>query len=482
MSFDGVKKINENIIKDGRSLVFNTLIDNIDPLPSGTLYIDGNTGNVKFIHYDLDTNTKSWDTFKFENIFKDNSFNDSLIADNTLNGAKITDLSIVNDKLVDNSITNDKLKDNTISTEKIKEIDATKLKDNSITTTKFINESIKNDFLINKTITNEKIQDKTITSNLIADNSINYNHLIDKFIDEDKIKDNSITHKLLTDNCIESNNICDNIINTNHIVDGSITTDKLAKESITADKIPNFSITDILIRDIDGSKINPNSIVSAKLKDHTIETEKIKDEAITSSKLSNDLLKKINSAIKVEEVLKYDDKQYIDTAFIEGNLLVKNKSNDCNVNIAGNLIATGDITGGRVFNPYFADVAEAYIPDEYLSPGDPVCLCKEGNLKVEKLNDTNADRFIGFVSDDYATLFGGTKEEIKNKQKVAITLIGRIKIKAGLGYKLSIGDYIQISDDGLIVTTFKQRTNKSIGRVLENKSENEAYVLCQLWP
>lgn len=482
MSEDGVRKVNENIVKEGRSLILNTFINEPINIPAGTMYIDPSSGNTQFLLLDTSTKEKAWTKFKFNNFFDEGSFSERLIKDNSLNGEKITSLSLAGSKLADKTITNEKIADNTISTNNIKEINGSKIADNSISTNKIIDNAITNTLLFDKTITNDKIKNSTIINDLIADNTINNTKIANGTIEANKIASKTIINSLLADNCIENRNIKQGAIETNHLSNGCIDENKILNKSISTNKIKNFSITDILINDVDGSKIAENSIVSSKLKDNSITSDKILNNTITKSKLNKSLQDTLDNVLKIENSIIYDDIHYLNTALIEGNMVLKKKNDTCSLTVDGNIDATGNITGARVYNPYFADIAEAYIPDEYLFPGDPVCLCKDGGLKVEKLNDSNGDRFIGFVSNEYASLFGGTIEEIKSRKKVAITLVGRIKIKLGLGFEAKVGDYLTLIHSMGIIGVSKERTVNSIGRVLENKTKNETTALCQLWP
>ena len=86
---------------------------------------------------------------------------------------------------------------------------------------------------------------------------------------------------------------------------------------------------------------------------------------------------------------------------------------------------------------------------------------------------------IGFVSDEYAILCGCNEEDIISKKKVAVTLVGRIKIK--LPFRdAKLGRYISIKNGKIKIS--EKRTVNSIGRILENKAFEDKYVLCQLWP
>lgn len=481
MSTDGVRKVNEYVIKDGRTLVMTVLSSNPQSLSGGTIYINPNTGDLQYLHVD-DKYDKTWKKFTFENLFDNYSLDNNMILDNSISAVKLVDNTITADKLIDGIISTDKIANEAITTDKVLEIDASKIKNSSITTNKFIEGSIINSILADKTITNEKIADNTIIDELINDAAIKTRHLDKNIIEKANLKEKIVDHDILAANCIESDNITNYSILNNHLDNDCITNDKLADQSIFGTKIKNYAIKDIHINDMDGSKINDNSISNKKLMINSIDTNNILDNAITTNKLSKEIQNVLSNTLKLQNEIIYEDTQYLNTVLINGNMVLKDKNTKCNFNIDGDIKATGNITGAKVFNPVFADIAEAYVPNEYMVPGDPVCLCKEGDLKIERLNKDNADRFLGFVSDQYATLFGGTKEEIDSGKKVAVTLTGRIKVKLGTGFKASIGEYIiPIKSLGTMGVT-EYRSTEVVGRLLENKDFNQSYVLCQLWP
>ena len=122
---DGVRKINEDVMKSGRALIITSNSINKDNLPNGTLFIS-NKGDLKYLTRNISDEIPKWENFKFENLFEKDSFDDSYFLDNSFHGSKIVDDTITNKKYQDKSISSDKIKDNTIETINIKEIDAEK--------------------------------------------------------------------------------------------------------------------------------------------------------------------------------------------------------------------------------------------------------------------------------------------------------------------------------------------------------------------
>lgn len=482
MLIDGVRKVNESILKEGRALTITFDTNDINHFPAGTLNINPDTGDLKFIKLDKNKN-KEWSNFTFENLFKTNSFNSNLILDNSIHSNKILDRSITSSKIASNTITSENIKNESIDSIAIKSLDGTKINNRSITSSKIVLNSITKELIANKTIDDTNIKDNSITNNLLALNLIENHHLSLKCIETKNIKEKSITNILLQDEVVNSNNLKKNSILNEHLNNEIIKHCNIKEGSIYGNLIPDFSIKDNHIDSLDGFKIKDNSINSFKLQDDSIINEKIKDASISFNKLDNKLKDVINNSLKIESVIELGEEEFYNTALIKGSLVLKNFNNSkTNLSVDGDIKATGDIIGERVFHPYFADVAEAYIPTEYMVPGDPVCLCKDGDLKIERLNKTNSNRFLGFISNEYATLLGATKDEIISKKKIPVALIGRIKIKLEHGFQAKLGEYLCLIENLGIIGVTKRRTEKSFGRLLEDKDFSQTQVLCQLWP
>lgn len=477
---DGVKKINEYLLKDGRTLVMTQFISDTSNLAEGQIFINPTSGELKYVDHN-----KTWSKFKMDTLFDEGSFDTSLILDNSLHAAKITDLSISAGKIADLSITAGKIANGTITNEKftINTIDADKLKDNSISTAKIHSSSITTSLIADKAVTTAKVADKAINISKMADNSVGTSSLVDGSVNTSKIADGSITTAKIVDGSITSAKVAAKEIKTANIDNLAVTTEKIADGAVQGKKIPDFGIKDSHINTMDGYKIIDNTLTGAKLKNNTITTNLIADKAITAAKLDADTQSEIANSLKISAAITIDGVEHYSTALVQGSVVLKNSDNtNANLTVNGNITATGDITGARVFNPWFADIAEAYIPTSTLFPGDPVALSEKGGLRVEKLTEANVSRFLGFVSNEYATLLGANRTDIESGKMVPICLVGRIKIKLPDYLEGEIGDYVCLHKfDGMFITS-KTKLPTAIGRLLEAKTNRNSKVLCQLWP
>lgn len=481
---DGIKRINEHVIKDGRTLILTKFISDTANIAEGTIYINPTTGELKYVHLS-DDGTKRWDRFDSNAIFDKDTFDTDLIKDNSLHGAKLIEGSVSMDKLADNCVVTNKIADKSITDAKfdINSIDGDKIKDFSIITSKIHIRSITNPLIADNAITTEKIMEKAINKEKMADESIGTIQIIDKSITTSKIADKSITSNLLADKIITSSKIGLKEVKTDNIDNLSITLEKIADGSVQGKKIPNFAIKDFHIDSMDGYKIFENTITSDKIKNSAIKTNLIADNSVTMAKLDGETQSFINNSIKTQAIVTIDGVEYYNTAYIKGNVVLKNTDGSkVNLEVNGDIKATGDITGARVFNPYFSDIAEAYSPMCPLLPGDAVALCEEGILKVTKLTRENAGLFLGFVSDDYGTLLGGDKAEVNTGLKIPVCLIGRIKVKLPLELEGEVGDYLNIDNSYKDFYISKRKGDFSVGRLLESKAKDQIKVLCQLWP
>jgi hypothetical protein len=481
---DGVKQINEFVMKDGRTLLLTQFVNDPKYLPAGTIYINPHTSEMQYVNLDL-LNNKSWKDLDINKIFPEGSLDQSLIKDNSIHGNKIIDLSISVGKIADLAITGDKIANKTITDSKFDKntIDADKLKDSSIITSKIHDSAVTTDKITNGAVTTDKIANANITYDKLAYNSVNTTHIFDQAVTTKKIALKAINNTLIADRAISSNQIGFKAVTVDNLDNNSVTSEKIVDGAVFGAKIPKFAIKDNHIDAVDGYKINDNSISSDKLMNNAITSNVIADKAVTFSKLDSGTQDLINNSIKISPTVVIDNVEHYSTAMINGNMYIKNNDGSkATFEIKGDIKASGDITGARVFNPYMADIAEAYIPMCPLFPGDPVALCEEGGLKVTKLTERNYQRFIGFVSSDYATLLGGCKAEVWEGLKIPICLIGRIKVKLPVFLLGDIGDYINVTSYNGIFVTSKTKSNTSVGRLLEKKTSKQEYVLCQLWP
>ena len=115
MAIEGVRKVNEYIMANGRTCVINDLSVLPANMQNGTLFIEPHTGEFR-----LKINgVNSWIKPTPTNLFDANSIPTSLIADNAISSAKIRDGAILSRHIKDLDVTTPKLADNSITTLKI---------------------------------------------------------------------------------------------------------------------------------------------------------------------------------------------------------------------------------------------------------------------------------------------------------------------------------------------------------------------------
>lgn len=490
----GIKKINEWIMKDGRTI---NLTQNLSPerVEGGTLYIKPLDGDLKFLKVDA-TARKSWERFNPNIIFAPGSINSIIIGDSQIITSKLKDGAVTTPKLANLAVTNEKLANLSVS--------ATKLQSNSVISEKILNGAIIESKLAPDSVTESKIMDRSVTTSKIREGDVINNHLHQNTIKNDKLFDETIefnkiksytihggqtfsysgnqTHKgQIAQATITDWNLKDSAVIERVIASNAVTHTKVKDGSIYDRKIPDAGIKDRHISEFDGRKLLDLSVGNTKLMNDSVITSKILNGSVTKAKLAGDI------QVLMEEWIRVKDTQTIfgavknNTAWVKGNLMVRDPNSSgaaVRLDVQGTGHFTGDLTAARCFNPVFADVAEGYVPRGIIEPGEPVALCKEGGLQVEHLNKHNYSRFLGFASDEYATLFGATPEEVASGEKVAITLTGRIKVKLP-DLEAEVGDYLCYIDGSFI--PYKRRHVDAIGRVLEDTVKGQEYVLCQLW-
>lgn len=477
---DGIKKINEWLLKDGRTLNVTRVIDPAK-LEGGTQFIDYNAGVLKFVSLSS-TGTKEWKNYDPMIIFLPQSIKTNLIADKNITTAKINDLGVTTIKLDNSAVTEPKLAVNSVTETKILNSSVTrnKVADGAINDIKLAENSVTEPKILNGSVTSDKIAALTIIDNNIADNTIRNIKFASKTIENNKIKDFTIIESLFADLCVSTRALDNASVTEPKVAINAITTTKIKDRQVTGPKVAVNAIITEHVESLDAIKLINDSILETKYKTGSVSTRALANEAISMEKLNANVSDLISRSIRVEKSQTIDNVVQADTAWCKGHLILKQPiSGNANLTVHGSITATGTVTATKCYNPVFADLAEAYIPLEKLEPGDAVCLSKYGGLKIEKLNKFNQDKFIGFVSDEFATCYGASEEEIKSGKKVPVTLIGRININA-LNEEANVGDYVYIINGE--VKLLPGRSSSAVGRVLESKTKNQQKAFCQLWP
>lgn len=461
---DGIKKINEWIMKDGRVIGITKDIT-ASKFEPGTFFVNPQEGILKYNNMSS-TGTKSWTKFLPTKIFDDSTITRNLLTDNIINSVKIEDDAVITSKIKNGAIVNAKLAQNCVTTDKITDLHVTteKINDYAVNEYKIRNSSVTEDKLRDLAVTSSKIKQLNILNSHIADETIKQDKLFNKTITNAKIANDTITEALLTKDSVTDPKIKSLAIKSRHIDYNQVLTTHILDRNITGTKVAKNSLSDehMIINSINADKLSNGTVITDKLKDRAVTNAKIADNSVDMDKLESTVRTLINESIRVEGVNQ--------VATVKGNLSVQ-----------GNITATGNITGAKVFNPVFADIAEAYVPTMKLEVGEAVCLTPCGNLLVQPLSKTNAHLFLGFVSDQYAACYGATEEELQSGEKVAIALTGRIPVKMDTTKEnVKVGAFIGIANGEIVA--YKQAINfyckpqTSIGRILQIIDKNTALV------
>ena len=108
----------------------------------------------------------------------------------------------------------------------------------------------------------------------------------------------------------------------------------------------------------------------------------------------------------------------------------------------------------------YSDLAEGYIPGEELEPGDVAYLYEDGKVYKDRWRNNECSLCVGVVSDEYAMCLGATDEELKNGNKVAVALVGKVHVKYPCS-SIYLGETVQ---DGY---------GTKVGRALETIKDHE---------
>ena len=152
-----------------------------------------------------------------------------------------------------------------------------------------------------------------------------------------------------------------------------------------------------------------------------------------------------------------------------------NLTANANLNVGGDIVATGTITGSKVYNATWNDYAEWFEKnniEEIFEPGD---ICVWFNNGVTKSSKACDKAVIGIVSNTYGHILGGKElenMEDNNKEFVPIGLAGRVKCKV-IG-NVEIGDLIVTSDiPGVGIVNNNACLNQVIGKAIEDSNEDD---------
>jgi hypothetical protein len=453
---EGIRKVSENVLISGRALTLTNgaILDN-GVIPVGTLRCNPTT---KGLEYKSASNTFS--KFDASGLLISGSVTDLLLATDSVSTIKIKNLNVTTPKLAELSVVESKLANNAVTEIKLNNdaVSESKIKNNSISELKIKDSAITNLKIAYRTILSDRIADLQIITRTLADYAVTEIKIGTGAVTENKIKDDAVTFNKIKEGSVHSTLIPDLGIKTNHLNTQAVTTAKLAIGAVTSTILGDDSVIT--------SKVANDTIIAAHLQTDSVTTVKIKNDAVTGVKIANDQISyaklDTNLKSKVNTAVYYDASE---------NISLKK-----DLTVAGKLTVTGDITGARILNAVYMDLAEAYIPGEDLEAGDIVEIREDG--KVYRAA-TYSQSIVGVVSDEYAACYGATTEELESGEKIAVGLIGKVHVKVTgpirLGQRvICIGDGVGLANGG---------NNYAVGKALETSDEQGAHkVLCLIYP
>lgn len=466
---EGIKKLDENIVALGRSftIVNSSTRDNTN-FQIGTLRCYPTESGLRY-----KAAANDYRLFDADKILEDYTIVDNLIGNQQVTTRALKDLCVTTDKIADRNVTRPKIAigavgeseidngavktrhitDLNVTTEKLADhcVDSNKLKDGAVIQGKIAKDAVLSLNIVNNAITTSKIMNSAVTNEKITDNTIENSKLKDFTIQGGSEKGTGkIAEKTIT-----AYNIADATITGSQIKDGGITGKNIAIATITGSNIAHNTI--------ETGNIGTEAVTSDKLATDSVITVKIQDKAITKEKLADDVYQSVLNAV-VYEV----DAQGKNCVRIKDGTYFNVLGGDVNVN--GNLTAT------RVYNMAYSDLAEGYIPGEELEPGDTVYLYEDGKVYKDRWKDNKFSVCVGVVSDEYAMCLGATDEELKNGDKVAVALVGKVHVKCCWS-SIHLGETVQDS--------YGTKVGKALETIKDNefwKKHNYIKVLTLVYP
>lgn len=452
----GIKKVSENVIMAGRALTLtdSTIVDTI-AIPNGALRCNLTAKGLEY-----KSAPGIYSKFDAVGLLLDGSITHDLLATDSVITEKIKDLNVTTIKIDNLAVTNQKLANYSVSEIKLASdsVSEAKIQINAVTETKIKDRSITDSKIKLKGILAENIGDNQIINRTISSSAVDERTLATDSVTTTKLKDHTITNEKFSNESIYGDAIKISGIETGHLKDQCVTSVKLADGAVLSEKIGQGEVKNVNISDlaINTRNIMNNAVTKSKLAENAVGNINIENSSVSYEKLTDSLKKSIDDAVKYEN----------DNVNLRKDL-----------NVKGNIKAEGTIDGARILNAVYMDLAEAYVPGEELEVGDIVEIREDGKIYKSTLF---SNAVVGVVSDQYAACFGATPEELRDKKKVAIGLIGKVPVK--INGSVNIGDKIGIGDNGIGMRSSGSLTNV-VGKALEsNSKEGINKVLCLIYP
>lgn len=156
-------------------------------------------------------------------------------------------------------------------------------------------------------------------------------------------------------------------------------------------------------------------------------------------------------------------------------LNVSNTANIKQLAVNGDITATGDITGARVFNAVYNDYAEWFERGDDAEVGHIIAL-DETSTQERYVKATNKSKVIvGICTGNYAHIIGGeyndNYETYNLKKFIPVSLAGRVPVYVKGAVR--VGNFIIPTDAPGIGKASKERTGGAVGIALEQNLDSE---------
>ena len=140
----------------------------------------------------------------------------------------------------------------------------------------------------------------------------------------------------------------------------------------------------------------------------------------------------------------------------------------------GDITATGDITGARVFNAVYNDYAEWFERGDDAEVGHIIAL-DETSAQERYVKATNKSKVIvGICTGNYAHIIGGeyndNYETYNLKKFIPVSLAGRVPVYVKGAVR--VGNFIIPTDAPGIGKASKERTGGAVGIALEQNLDS----------
>lgn len=474
----GIKKINENVIAEGRSLVINnTSVRDNNNLEPGTLRCNVDNQGLTFKN-----RNNIYQKFYASSILLDGSINESLLGNYSISGSKLGNNIIHTDHLQDYCVSTFKLKNFSVTEDKLATASVTfsKIKKNTIQGLNVDLKTLTGEHIVDESLVGQNLASSTLEDRHFSVNSINGNKLIEGTIDSYLVGRRVLRNINFAPFTIEggdneeTSSIAKHTITSFNLAPFCVTTNQLANESVTSDKFTKGCVNSLAlgINQVNTNHLCNSAVTENKLSNYCVTTDKVAPKSITLDKLDTSIALTVNSSIN------YDNKGNV-TLLKEGtsscNLTVGSSSNN-----SSSLTVNGTVHAQRVYNMAYADLAEAYTPGEKLEAGDIVAVHEDG--KVYKATKKYIDSIVGVVSTNYATCFDASEEDLYSGKKVAVALIGKVPVK--INNKVKLGQKITLDNNGIGKPTMLT-TRGLIGKTLESFDEDfeePQLIMCLVFP